>query len=91
MSYETQHVVLYGPNGHPLPVRVSASIDPWVLTIPAILTALVFVTAGLAIAIGAGVVGWSFWWVLLPGTPAGLAVLAVALKLLRRALNYALN
>ena len=37
--------------------------------------ALIVVTAGIALAIGAGVVGWSYWWLLVPSIPAGAALL----------------
>ena len=32
------------------------------------------VTAGIALAIGAGVVDWSYWWLLATGVPAGLTM-----------------
>ena len=35
--------------------------------------ALILVTAAIALAIGAGLVPWSYWWLLVPGVPASLA------------------
>ena len=36
--------------------------------------ALIIVTAGLAVAIGAGIVPWSYWWLLPSGIPAAFGV-----------------
>lgn len=74
-------VVLYGPNGHPIRVQLSGG-DPWALIAPAVAAALIIATAGIGVAIGAGVVGWSYWWLLLPGIPAGLMSAAACLTLL---------
>ncbi len=56
-------------------IEVSLVIDPWVLFGPAVAVALILITAGLAVAIGAGVVGWSYWWLLPSGIPAAVVVL----------------
>ena len=37
--------------------------------------ALVIGTTAIALAIGSGVVDWSYWWLLVPGVPATLATL----------------
>ncbi len=66
-------------------VEVRVVIDPGVMLGPAVAVALIFITAGLAVAIGAGAVGWSYWWLLLPGAPAAFAVLDGLLALLFRA------